>query len=276
MAPVQPDPAKRTTVSSSPWTASRMMRPGVLAQAGRLQAGAAALGVGVRVAGQDLVADEVLEEGQRPAARRVVGVGDPAAAVRRLHHVVLADDGGPDELEEGLGPSRCVVAAVHAPQAPTVGVWCPLRRARRRLASETLRWGGRGFAGGRQVGSAGATLGSVHSIRMQATAVGLAIGGVLSLPALVVLALVTGDAGQTAAAWPAVAGPLLVLGAGLGLLAGGLRRPAVAPGTHRRRIPAARPPPEAFLRGGGIGRGATPPQYLQPARWPPCRGAGSR
>ena len=70
---------------------------------------------------------------------------------------------------------------------------------------------------------------------MQAAVVGLAIGGVLSLPALVVLALVTGDAGQTAAAWPAVAGPLLVLGAGLGLLAGGLRRHAVA------RAPAAEP-----------------------------------
>ena len=62
---------------------------------------------------------------------------------------------------------------------------------------------------------------------MQSAAVGLAMGAVLSLPALVVLALGTGDAEQTAAAWPAVAAPLLVLGAGLGLLAGGFRRPAV-------------------------------------------------
>ena len=40
---------------------------GVLAEAGRLQAGARGLGVGVGVQGQDLVADEVLDEGQRPA-----------------------------------------------------------------------------------------------------------------------------------------------------------------------------------------------------------------
>jgi hypothetical protein len=41
---------------------------GVLAQPGGLQAGAAGLGVGVGVAGQHLVADEVLEEVQRPPA----------------------------------------------------------------------------------------------------------------------------------------------------------------------------------------------------------------
>ncbi len=64
---------------------------------------------------------------------------------------------------------------------------------------------------------------------MQAAVVGLSLGAVLSLPALVVLALVTGDAGQTAAAWPAVAVPLWVLGTALGALAGGLRRPVVAP-----------------------------------------------
>ena len=88
-------------------------------------------------------------------------------------------------------------------------------------------WGARGEGSTGRFG--GCDAGLVRSIRMQAAAVGLAIGGVLSLPALVVLALVTGDAGQTAAAWPAVAGPLLVLGAGLGLLAGGLRRSAVIP-----------------------------------------------
>lgn len=64
---------------------------------------------------------------------------------------------------------------------------------------------------------------------MQAAAVGLTLGVVLSLPTLVVLALVTGDAGQTAAAWLSVAVPLWVLGTGLGLLAGGLRTPVPAP-----------------------------------------------
>ena len=50
--------------SSSPPTASWMIRAGVLAQAGRLQAGAGGLGVGVGVARQHLVADEVLDEGR--------------------------------------------------------------------------------------------------------------------------------------------------------------------------------------------------------------------
>ena len=40
--------------------------PGVLAQPGGLQAGAGGLGVGVGVAGQHLVADEVLDEARRP------------------------------------------------------------------------------------------------------------------------------------------------------------------------------------------------------------------
>ncbi len=65
----------------------------VLAQPGGLQAGSAALGVGVGVAGQHLVADEVLEEGQRPTGCRVVGVRDPAPPVGGGHHVVLTDDG---------------------------------------------------------------------------------------------------------------------------------------------------------------------------------------
>ena len=64
---------------------------GVLAQPGGLQAGAAGLGVGVGVAGQHLVADEVLDERQRAPAGGVVGVGDPARAVRAGHHLVVAD-----------------------------------------------------------------------------------------------------------------------------------------------------------------------------------------
>ena len=75
--------------------------PRVLAQPGGLQAGAARLGVRVRVARQHLVADEVLDEGQRPARRGVVGVGDPAFAVRRAHHVVLADHRVPDQPHQG-------------------------------------------------------------------------------------------------------------------------------------------------------------------------------
>ena len=78
IAPVQPEPAKmhaRCRRRRRP--PSRMIRAGVLAQPRGLQAGAAGLGVGVGVARQHLVADEVLDERQRPARRGVVGVGDP-------------------------------------------------------------------------------------------------------------------------------------------------------------------------------------------------------
>lgn len=71
--------------------------------------------------------------------------------------------------------------------------------------------------------------GRVHTNRIQASAVGLALGAVLSLPALVVLALVTGDVAETAAAWPYVAAPLLLIGAALGAVAGGRRTPVHVP-----------------------------------------------
>ncbi len=73
---------------------------GVLAQAGRLQAGSARLGVGVRVARQHLVADEVLDEAKRPAGRRVVGVGDPTRPVRPGHDLVVADHRLPDSAQQ--------------------------------------------------------------------------------------------------------------------------------------------------------------------------------
>ena len=60
----------------------------VLAEPGRLQPGAAGLGVGVGIARQDLAADEVLDEGQGPAA--------PGAAEDH-HRLVVAADGVPDQ-----------------------------------------------------------------------------------------------------------------------------------------------------------------------------------
>ena len=79
---------------------------GLLAQPRRLQPGAAGLGVGVGVARQHLVADEVLDEGERAPGRRVVGVRHPAAPVRRLHHVVVADHGVADQPQQRLCVSR--------------------------------------------------------------------------------------------------------------------------------------------------------------------------
>ena len=81
---------------------------GVLAQPRGLQAGAGRLGVGVGVAGEDLVADEVLDEAQRPTRRRVVGVGDPVRAVRAVHHLIVADDRFADPAEQ-----RCLSRIEH-------------------------------------------------------------------------------------------------------------------------------------------------------------------
>ncbi len=77
--------------------------PCVLAEPGGLQAGARGLGVGVGVAGEDLVPDEVLDERQRPAGGGVIGVGHPARAVRAGHDLVVADHRGPDPVEQRAG-----------------------------------------------------------------------------------------------------------------------------------------------------------------------------
>ena len=101
----------------------------VLAQAGGLQAGAAGLGVGVGVARQDLVADEVLDEAQRPAGRRVVGVGDAPWPVGSRHDLVIADDGRPDTAQQcRLAQDRLSVSGVATQvHALTVPVDCRSR-----------------------------------------------------------------------------------------------------------------------------------------------------
>ena len=58
------------------------------------------LGVGVGVQRQDRVADVVLDERQAAPRRRVVGVGDAADAVRARDRLVVADDRGPDQVDE--------------------------------------------------------------------------------------------------------------------------------------------------------------------------------
>jgi hypothetical protein len=74
--------------------------PRVLSQPGGLQPGARALGVGVGVPGQDRVADEILDEVQRPARRGVVRVGDPPRAERAVNQLTLADDPAPDPVDQ--------------------------------------------------------------------------------------------------------------------------------------------------------------------------------
>ena len=74
--------------------------PGVLPQPAGGQAGAGTFGVGVGVAGQHVLADHVLDEVQRPARRGVVGVGDAPRPVRAVEDLTLADDPGPDPLQQ--------------------------------------------------------------------------------------------------------------------------------------------------------------------------------
>jgi hypothetical protein len=74
----------------------------ILTQPCRLEACRRGLGVRVGVHRQHLVADEVLDEGQRPARRGVVGVDDPAAAERPVDDGVVTDHGCADLLDETL------------------------------------------------------------------------------------------------------------------------------------------------------------------------------
>jgi hypothetical protein len=75
---------------------------GVLAEAGGLQAGAGALGVGVAVPGQHGGPDQVLDEVQRAAGCGVVGVGDAPWTVGAVQHLALADHPAPDALDQPL------------------------------------------------------------------------------------------------------------------------------------------------------------------------------
>ncbi len=86
--------------------------PRLLAQPRGLQTGAARLRVGVGIARQHLVADEVLDEAERPPRRGVVGVGHPSPAVRRLHHVVVTDHGVADQPQQCLGVASVLTHGV--------------------------------------------------------------------------------------------------------------------------------------------------------------------
>ena len=84
----------------------------LLAEARRLEPGSRGLRVGVRVQRQDRVADVVLDERQAAAGRRVVGVGDPADAVRSGDRLVLADDRGADQVDERVRAGPVIAGPV--------------------------------------------------------------------------------------------------------------------------------------------------------------------
>ena len=103
----------------------------LLAEPGRLEAGAGALGVRVRVQRQHRVPDVVLEERQAAPRGRVVRVGHAPDAVRPGDRLVVADDRGADEVDQGVGPghvhqaSSLWDAGSGAGLDPVGGVSCP-------------------------------------------------------------------------------------------------------------------------------------------------------
>ena len=84
-------------------------RARLLAEAARLHAGAARLGVRVRVERHHLATDEVLDERERASGRRVVRVRHAARAVGPVDDAVVADDRRADLVVEALR-GRVVVA----------------------------------------------------------------------------------------------------------------------------------------------------------------------
>jgi hypothetical protein len=76
---------------------------GVLAQRGGVKARGRSLRVRVRVQRQHALADEVLDEGERAARGRVVGVHQPARPERPVEHRIVADHGAADPLDQLLG-----------------------------------------------------------------------------------------------------------------------------------------------------------------------------
>ena len=88
--------------------------PGVRAQPRGLQAGTRAFGVCVGVAGKHLLADEVLDEPQRPPRRGVVGADQPPRAIGPGQHLIVADDAPPDPFDQRRG-RRSVGRRRHAP-----------------------------------------------------------------------------------------------------------------------------------------------------------------
>ena len=106
IAAVEPEPQKMTACRSvrpdrAPDEASRL-----LAEAGGLEPGPGRLRVGVRVQRQDRLADVVLDEREASTGRCVVRVGHAADAVRARDGLVIADDGGADQVDQGVGFHR--------------------------------------------------------------------------------------------------------------------------------------------------------------------------
>ena len=108
-AAVEPEPAEDDRVLLAIGAAGRTDDVArVLSEAGRLQAGAAGLGVGVRVQRHDLLSDVVLDEGQIAAGGGVIGIRQTADAEGAQEGLVIADDAAADEGQQlvGIGVAR--------------------------------------------------------------------------------------------------------------------------------------------------------------------------
>ena len=96
----------------SPPTPSRTSRRASSRKRVVWRPGARRLRVRVRVQRQHRVADEVLDERQAPAGRRVVRVGHARGAVRAGDRLVVADDRRADEVHERVGTRPGAIPAV--------------------------------------------------------------------------------------------------------------------------------------------------------------------
>ena len=75
----------------------------ILPEAAGLQPGARGLGVGVRVEREHRLANEVLDERERAAGGRVIGIRDATQPEGPSHRLVLADDVGADKINQAHG-----------------------------------------------------------------------------------------------------------------------------------------------------------------------------
>ena len=87
--------------------------------------------MGVGIAGEHLIADEILDERQRPATRRVVGISDATWSIRTCHHLIVTDDGIPNVQQQRavhqIGVAgRNVGGCVHVPQIRSQPALMPL------------------------------------------------------------------------------------------------------------------------------------------------------
>ena len=146
IAPVEPLPQNSTALLVGGAHAASDDLAGILAKARGLEPGAGGLRVSVGVERQHHIGDVVLDEGERAARCRVVGVDDRLRAERTVDHLRPADDGLPDGVDQPRGRR-------HLPRVPRVGRW-PAQEGRAPFCetASRRRWPAGDQSGGARIG----------------------------------------------------------------------------------------------------------------------------